>query len=420
MVKIRMQERPNFDCLLPVLNFRELIIRKGKGSYIYDLENRKILDLNSGQFCSVFGHSYRGLKKVVNEFSKSIQDTDTSTISIQVLEAMNNLVDKVPQISEAKGIFLSTGGEANEFALKYAKHLKEKSGIISFNRGYHGLSHGTAAYSMSRDKIRPTVSESYPVSVPLSFDRSKNSDYDSSLNNLIETTEKYHQNIAAMIFEPIVSGGGMLFPPKEYFETARRLCDSFGILLIFDECQTGMGRTGNWFNFQQLGVVPDILVTSKAIGAGLPVSAVIMKGSLVPAEGFKMQYFSSHQNEPFAGSIVNFVINTIQKNNLLRHNRDKGAQLKEILIDLQKKYSSKIFNTRGEGMMLGFDLVPDPFFEFQGNPIKVAIEKIALEENLLLQTCNFARTDRILPNYFINQKEIDQFSLRLERVLQKM
>ena len=415
-----MNNHSNHDCLLPVLKFREITVLKGKGSYIYDENDNKILDLNSGQFCAVFGHSYPGLKKIVKEFSKTIQDTDTSTISVQVLSAMNNLISKLPEMPGAKGIFLSTGGEANEFALKYAKHLKEKSGILSFDRGYHGLSHGTAAYSMSRDKIRPKVSDSYPVPVPISFDRSITPDFDNAIKTLVETTEKHHQNIAAMIFEPIVSGGGMLFPPKEYFETARVLCDRFGIILIFDECQTGMGRIGKWFTFQEIGVIPDILVTSKALGAGLPVSAVIMQGSLVPENGFKMQYFSSHQNEPFAGSLVNFVINTIVKKKLLKRNVETGTNLKTILLELQEKYPSKIFNVRGEGMMLGFDLVPDPFPDIIENSDIISIEEIALEENLLLQTCNLKRTVRILPNYFISKNEIKQFRVKLNRVLQKI
>jgi 2,2-dialkylglycine decarboxylase (pyruvate) len=408
------------DCLLPVLKFRNITVLKGKGSYIYEVNGNKILDVNSGQFCAVFGHSYSGLKKIVKEISKTIQDTDTSTISVQVLVAMNNLISKLPEMPGAKGIFLSTGGEANEFALKYAKHLKEKSGIISFDRGYHGLSHGTAAYSMSRDKIRPKVSDSYSVPVPISFDRTINSDYNNAINALVETTEKNHHKIAAMIFEPIVSGGGMLFPPKEYFEAARFLCDKYGIILIFDECQTGMGRIGKWFSFQDIGVVPDILVTSKAIGAGLPVSAVIMQRSLVPEKGFKMQYFSSHQNEPFAGSLVNFVLNTIVKKKLLKRNVETGKNLKSILLDLQEKYPSKIFNVRGEGMMLGFDLVADPFSDIIENSDIFSIEKIALEENILLQTCNLQRTVRILPNYFISKKEMKQFSVKLNRVLQKL
>lgn len=408
------------DVALPVLSFRPIVVASAKGSYVTDTANRTYLDVNSGQFCSIFGHSDFGVSTSLREALDIAQNTDTSTLSVQVVTALKRMLDLVPEIQGAKGILLSTGGEANEFALKYAKHLKERDGVLSFDRGYHGLSHGTAAYSMSRQRIRPPLQNSYAVSCPISFDRSPGDDFLSSVSELESVVKENHKSIAAMIFEPVVSGGGMIFPPVEYFSRVRELCNEYDIVLIFDECQTGMGRLGNWFGFQRLGVVPDILVTSKALGAGFPVASVVMAGHLIPESGFKMQYFSSHQNEPFAGTIVNHVISEIESEGFLERNVRLGGFLLQKLSELSGEFSNLMWNVRGEGLMIAFDVVPRPFEGSATSPIGGKLTQFALEEGLLIQSCNFERTFRLLPNYRVSEEEIMELVAKLRRALIRM
>lgn len=402
---------------LPVLSFRPIVVSSAKGSYVTDVEGRTYLDVNSGQFCAIFGHSDPGVARALTQILDVAQNTDTSTLSEHVLAALTSLLAVVPEMEGARGILLSTGGEANEFALKYAKHLRERDGVVSFDRGYHGLSHGTAAYSMSRERIRPPLSKSFAVTSPKSFDRAPGKDFASAIAELESVVEENHDSIAAMIFEPVVSGGGMIFPPVDYFVRARELCDKYGILLIFDECQTGMGRLGHWFGFQKMGVVPDVLVTSKAIGGGFPVAAVLMAGHLIPEAGFAMQYFSSHQNEPFAGAIVQHVIREISSKGLLERNVAIGGFLLTELQAIAKDFSTLVHNVRGEGLMVAFDVVSDPFGNQPPNFLGKELTKFALEENLLIQSCNFERTFRLLPNYNVSEVEILELTSKLKRAL---
>lgn len=403
---------------LPVLPFRPLVIDRAAGSYVWATDGRKLLDLNSGQFCSIFGHSDARLRQLLFEIGGRAQDTDTSTLSTDAILGLEALVSTVPEMSSPRGILLSTGGEANEFILKYAKHLTERDGVLSFDRGYHGLSHGVAAYSMSRDRIRPTLPFSYSAPTHADWKTNKPRSLSDAIAQLRTIVKDHWRNISAMIFEPIISGGGLLFPPSNYFEEARKLCDDHGILLVFDECQTGMGRLGTWFGFQKIGVVPDAITSSKGLGAGFPVGAVVMDGSLVPDDGFQMQYFSSHQNEPFAGAITSFVVQRIENDGLLSVVEERGAQLHAILEKLERD-SKQTFCARGDGLLRGFDLVESAHTN-KASARGPRLTEIALEEGLMLQHCNYGNTVRILPNYLCTEAEIDEFGDKLKVALSRL
>ena len=153
--------------MLPVLGFRDIVLVRGQESYVWDADGNQYLDLNSGQFCAVLGHSDPGVARKMQEIAQTLQDTDTSTLTRSVLLAAKQIHDRAPEMN-GRILFLSTGAEAVECCLKYAKHIKEKSGVIAFDKAYHGLTHGSAAYSMSRDRIRPPVDHSYGTPAPRS------------------------------------------------------------------------------------------------------------------------------------------------------------------------------------------------------------------------------------------------------------
>lgn len=401
--------------ILPVLPFRDIVLRSGRGSRVWDTNDKDYIDLNSGQFCAVFGHSDLGVADVMQRVSQVLQDTDTSTLSEDILLAAKK-VREITDGMDSRVLFLSTGAEAMECCLRYAKHIKEKPGIISFDRGYHGLTHGTAAYSMSRLKIRPPVDFSYAVPVPSWFSPECPSDESIApyIQSFHDVASQYHEHIAAAVFEPIVSGGGFYFPPRNYFYAVRDICNQYGIYLIFDECQTGFGRTGKWFYYQQLGIIPDFVVSAKAMGLGFPVSCVIANGDTVPHKCFLMEHFSSHQNEPFSGALVSYLIDRILEDNLLNLNRLNG----EILISQLEKLADEfciIKRPRGIGLMCAFDL------ELKGDTKTTATEfcRQALAKGLILQHCNFGKTIRLLPNYLVTQDIIFEFVERLRCVLKE-
>jgi 4-aminobutyrate aminotransferase-like enzyme len=310
-------------------------------------------------------------------------------------------------------LFLSTGAEAVECCLKYAKHIKEKPGVIAFDKAYHGLTHGSAAYSMSRDRIRPPVEHSYVTPAPRAH-ADDEVETDRCIEAFRQILGECKDDIAAAIFEPIISGGGFFFPSRRYFQAIRQLCDDNGIFLVFDECQTGFGRTGSWFYYQQLGCVPDFVVSAKAMGMGYPVSCVIANGHTVPHAKFAMEYFSSHQNESYAGALVSHLIDEIEARGLLDRNRASGAYLLAKLGAIAAE-SSLIGNPRGQGLMCAFDLSDTG--RLDSKQAGDLFCRLAQQNGLLLQHCNLGRTIRLLPNYAATEADFDFFAARLQATL---
>ncbi|WP_129033859.1 aspartate aminotransferase family protein [Clostridium tetani] len=387
--------------LLPVIEFNKSIITKGEGTHIYDKDGTCYLDINSGQFCSILGHSN---PKIAEEISKSlykIQHTNTSMLTDNVLYTAEKL-NRISGEMDASSIILSTGGEGIEFCLRYAKHIKGKNGVICFNKGYHGLTLGAQSITYAGQYALPYVPLTYNVSIPDTFSN------EDTIKKCIDEFKKVlisHRNeIAVAIFEPIVSVGGMIIPPEKYFQEIRRLCDEYDILLAFDECQTGFARTGTWFYHQQIRCTPDIVVCAKGIGLGYPVSAVMFKRNLVPKDGFKMAHYSSHQNDAFQCEIINIGIDYIEKNKIMDSIKEKGEYFLKGLIDLSKE-CTVITKPRGKGLMLGVDIELENVHNYR--PIYKKIHNEAQKRGLIIQGTNGGKTLRFLPSYLIDYSEID-------------
>lgn len=398
--------------LFPVTHFLDYYPVRGVGSWVYDKNDRKVLDLNSGQFCAILGHSDKELADCVAEIAGTYQDTNTATlpeIAFLAAEDVNRISDKM----NGRSVFLSTGAEANECALRYAKHLSgDRPGVISFDRAYHGLTHGTEGYSIARRHVKPQLSDSYVINVPLSQEETGE-----SLDQLEKILKDHASEISAALFEPIVSSGGMIFPGINFFSKAWEILKRYNVYLIFDEAQTGIGRTGKWFHFQKLGVVPDIVTTAKGLGGGYPASAVIFNGNTFPQNDLDIQTYSSHQNDPFACGIIHKVIEIIERDNLLESNKKMGEYFLGRLKELECKFPSMVKNARGEGMMCAFDIdTPSDVRE----SIKAGdiFCKRALQYGIMIQHCMSGKTIRLLPNYRVTEKEIDFFSKQMSDMLE--
>lgn len=382
--------------LIPVIPFQKQVISRGEGSYVYTEKGDKYLDLNSGQFCTILGHANPELAACVKEISDTIVHTSSGIISEIVLTAAKR-INEISGELDARCILLSTGAEAVEFAVRYAKHMTGKDGLVCFEKGYHGLTLGTQSITFGGKYAVPVINHIFSVPVP-----GENGSGE-CIGAFAKAIEENKSRIAAVVMEPIVSVGGMIYPGKDYFRQVRDICDKSGILLIFDESQTGFGRTGAWFCYQEFQVIPDMVVCSKGIGMGYPVSTVLFRGELCKRK-ITMTHYSSHQNDPFAAGIVAFGIDYIEKNDLLSLNRRKGEYFLKKLRGVTEK--NKLFvKARGHGMMLGMDINIPGVDNYRAVYKKVS--DLAAEKKVLLQGTDGGRVLRFLPDYLISCDNID-------------
>lgn len=377
--------------LIPVIDFGNQIMTRGTGSYLYDNAGNKYLDLNSGQFCAVLGHSNAEVTKRLKNSIKRLTHTSTSIISDEVVTCSNTL-HRISGAMHAYSILLSTGAEAVEFSLRYAKHIKNKAGVICFDKGYHGLTLGSQSVTFGGVFAIPRIPDVHIIQIPTEESVTE------SLGRLEHIMQ--HNEIAVILLEPIVSVGGMLYPPAAWFRNVRELCDRYGVLMLLDECQTGFGRTGNWFAYQTYDFIPDMVATAKGIGLGYPVSVVLFRDRLMPKRGgFAMTHFSSHQNDPFAAAIVNVGIRYIEENNLLLSIQKKAVNFLEQLAALEKK-NHHFINARGLGLMFGADLAFNGVQDYR--PVYKGLYQKMMDRGVIIQGTNGGQALRFLPDYLMD------------------
>lgn len=383
------------------------LMDRGEGSFVWDVDGNKYLDLNSGQFCLSFGHAYRPFIETVEKQLNKLYHTNTATLSPEVYEAAKAMAS-ITGGELKKTIFLSTGSEANECALRYAQFATKRNGILCIDCGYHGLTLGSQGVTMGGKWAMPHVQEFISVSTPdyIHFGEGKTEEefIEEKIQELTTTFMEKGDSLAAMIMEPVIGVGGMVRMPDEYLRAARKLCNQFGTILIFDECQCGFGRSGDWFVYRQANVYPDIVTTAKAMGMGLAVSAVTFSTKVANIIEEKLVHFSSHQNDPISSSVVSFVIEEIKQHNILEKNRKHGEYLLECIKEVCDR-TENLINARGVGLMCAFDIddtkVKD-YRKYSSNFIK------QLQQNgVLIQAIRQGRTFRIMPSYLTNIEEMN-------------
>lgn len=387
----------------------DAIIERGNGSFVWDIYGKKYLDLNAGQFCLCFGHNYQPFNELVTKQLRKIHHTNTATITPEFFEAAEAMAS-INDFNLTKTMFLSTGSEANEAAMRYAKFYTKRNGIISIDKGYHGLTLASQGATMGGVWAFPQVPMTYTVPTPDYIHSDKSVSESEFLYDCIVQLEKcicsHYMEIGAMIIEPVIGVGGMIQIPFEYLKAARKLCTEHDILLIVDECQCGFARGGSWFVYQQADILPDILVTAKAMGAGFSVSAITMKNDIAEAVELKLTHFSSHQNDPLSAAIVSFVIDEIKKLDLIKSNLSKGKYLLTAIHKLCNECDGFV-NPRGIGLMTAFDIDDAKITNFRR--FSTLFQKELEYNGVLIQAVRQGRTFRIMPNYLITEAEIDFF-----------
>jgi len=396
-----------------------VVITKALGTRLYDASGRQILDFTSGQMSSLLGHSHPEIVKVVTKYVGELDHLLSNMITEPVVELAERLARALPAPLE-KSFFLNTGSESTEAAIKMAKCHTGKFEIVAFSASYHGLTSGSGAatYSAGRKNGGPTMPGQLAFPAPYAY-RSPFKKPDGSYDWETELEFGWSMidrqsvgSLAAFIMEPILSTGGILVPPKGYLTRMAEECKKRGMLLIMDEAQTGVGRTGQMFAFQnEEGVVPDILALSKTLGCGLPLASVTTTAEI--EEGCRESRFlwlTTHLNDPLTAAVGAKVLEIIERDNYCQKASERGEQLRTGLQRLQDKYWC-IGDIRGRGLLQGIEIIADSKTKASGADLGQAVSEAAMSNGL---SCNIVSLPgmggvfRLAPPVTVTADEIEE------------
>ncbi|WP_417712633.1 aspartate aminotransferase family protein [Roseibium aggregatum] len=397
--------------------FEQRVIERAEGSYVYDSSGARILDFTSGQMSSILGHSHPDIVRTVREQIGQLDHLFSGMLSRPVVDLSKRLGSLVPGLE--KVLLLSTGAESNEAAIRLAKLVTGKHEIVAFTKSWHGMTGAAASatYSHNRRGYGPVNPGSFAIPAPNTYrprftDANGNLDWKTELDDAFALVDSQSTgNLAAFIAEPILSSGGIIELPVGYLAALRQKCDERGMLLILDEAQTGIGRTGQMFAFQRDGVTPDILTLSKTLGAGLPLSAVLTSSAIeeeAHRKGFV--FLTTHVSDPLPAAVGLTVMDVVERDGLIGRAVSAGQRLQAGLEGLKQRFES-VGDVRGRGLLLGLEIVTD---RASRKPDLAMADRIGAEAMARGLSMNIVKLPamgavfRIAPPLTISDDEIDQ------------
>jgi len=407
--------------------FAPLIIERAQGSFVYDADGRAILDFTSGQMSAILGHGHPEIAAVVADHAAHLDHLFSGMLTRPVVDLATELARLAPGSLE-RAMLLTTGGEANEAALRMAKLATGGWEVVSFAQSWHGMTAGAAAatYSAGRKGYGPAAVGSFAIPAPNAyrptFERDGAADWQAELDYAFALIDQQSTgNLAVFLAEPILSSGGIIELPLGYLAALKRKCVERGMLLILDEAQTGIGRTGLMFACERDGVVPDILTLSKTLGAGLPLAALVTTAEieeLCHARGFL--FYTTHVSDPLPAAVGLKVLEIVQRDGLAARAAEAGDRLSARLRALQQRFAC-IGDLRGRGLLQGMEIVADRGTKVPAPELGDAITRRCLECGLsmnIVQLPGMGGVFRIAPPLTVSDAEIDQGVDILERALE--
>jgi 4-aminobutyrate aminotransferase len=351
-----------------VVRWYPLVAESGSGCVVKDVDGNEYVDFNSGLVVMAVGHSHpRVVKAIKDQAEKLIHYSWTDFYYKAIVDLGEQLTKITPGSFSKKVFFSNSGAEANEAAMKMARWHTRKPLFLAYAGSFHGRSFGTMALTASKPVQRrhffPLVPEVTHVPYPYCYRCPFGLKYPECKLWCVDFIEqevlmKYHppEDTAAMFVEPIQGEGGYVVPPEDYFARLKKILDKYEILMVDDEIQSGMGRTGKWFAIEHWGITPDIVTVAKALASGMPLGATVAKDEIMDWEG------GSHANtfggNPVACSAALQVIDIIKEEKLMENATRQGAYLMKRLKEMQQKYPI-IGDVRGKGLMIGVEFVKD-------------------------------------------------------------
>lgn len=384
--------------VLHTYNRYSLVLDHGEGVYLYDTEGKKYLDFAAGIAVQALGYHYPGC----DEAMKAQIDKLLHTSNLYYNEPAAEAAEKLVRFSGmSKAFFTNSGTEAIEGALKaarkyaYGKGNKEKYEIIAMKHSFHGRSMGALSVTGNAHYQEPFL----PLVGGIRF-----ADY----NDLESVREQFNEHTCAVILETVQGEGGIYPASEEFLKGVKALCEEHDALLILDEIQCGMGRTGYPFAWQKYDVKPNIMTCAKALGNGVPVGAFVLDEKTAAASLAPGDHGTTYGGNPFVCAAVSKVLDIFVQDGITEHVKEVGAYLEQKLDELVRKYDF-IAERRGRGLMQGL--------EIQGRPVSDIVLK-SLEEGLIVITAG-TNVLRLVPPLIITQSHVDEMTYKLEKAFSR-
>ncbi len=369
-----------------------IALERGRGCRLWDSEGREYLDFVAGIATCTLGHAHPALIEALTEQIHQLHHVS----NLYYLRAQGLLAKWLVEHSSGDRVFFcNSGAEANEGAIKLARkyaHVKlgiDDPVILSAHASFHGRTLATITATG-----QPKYQKHF-TPLPTGFDYILYND----LGGLQAALDRYHNRVCAILLEPLQGEGGVCPGERDYFQAVRSLCYERGILLILDEVQVGMGRTGKLWGYENLGIEPDIFTTAKGLGGGIPIGAMVCKSSCDVFE--PGDHASTFGGNPLACNVALRVCETILQQNLLANAHDRGQQLRQGLESIAQDFANHIAQVRGWGLIQGLVIHPD-------SPLVARdIVQACLERGLLLVPAG-VKVVRFVPPLIITAEEIEQ------------
>ena len=391
------------------------VMDHGKGTEVWDPDGNRFLDFAAGIAVVATGHSHPQVVQAIQKQAEKFLHI-SSDFYHEKWVALSEKLNEIAPFEEDAGIFLTNSGtESVEAAIKLARLHTGRSQFIGFLGAFHGRTMGAVTFTASKPVyhrgffplMNGVVHAPYPDPYRPLLQSRPGEDYGKTVVRYIEEEILGRlappEEVAGILVEPIQGEGGYVVPAPGFFPALRDLCDRYGILLIADEVQSGMGRTGKWWAIEHFGVEPDIVCSAKGLASGMPLGALIARKSVMTWP--KGSHGNTYGGNPIACAASLATIDLLAKG-YLQNAKEMGQYAMDALEEIQMRHTS-IGQVRGKGLMLGIDFVKDRDTHEPDSALRGRVEALGFEYGLLLLGCGKS-TIRLAPPLSITKAEIDE------------
>jgi 4-aminobutyrate aminotransferase len=391
------------------------VMDHGLGSEVWDVDGNRFLDFAAGIAVTSTGHSHPKVVRAIQEQAEKFIHISSDFYHQKWVELGEKLNQISPFDEPAISFMTNSGTESVEAAIKLARYTTERTEFIGFLGGFHGRTMGAVTFTASKSSyhrgfypmMSGVVHAPFPDPYHPILQSEPGEDYGETVVRYIEEQILGRivpaDDVAGILLEPIQGEGGYIVPPPGFFPALRKFCDRYDILMIADEVQAGVGRTGKWWSIENFGVEPDIICTAKGIASGMPLGAMIARKSIV--DWPKGSHGNTYGGNPISCAAALATLELLEDGMMLNAS-EVGCYTKDALIEIATRHPS-IGQVRGVGLMIGIEFVNDPVTRVAAPKLRDQVVDLAFERGLLLLGCGKS-VIRISPPLCITRSEVDQ------------